>query len=195
MKKLTLLALVLFWVSGANAFDPVNKGEKVPDFTAIDENGNEWTLSAQRANYIILYFYPAAFTGGCTRQACSYRDHDTDFRKLNAEVIGISGDEQENLKQFKQHHNLNFTLLSDPDGKIAGLFGVPTREGKTIEQEVDGNMLQLTRGVTTSRWTFVVDGSKGRLIYRDEDVAAATDPESVLQFITTHNERKSCVLR
>lgn len=195
MKKLTLLALMLLMVCGANAIEPVNKGDKVPDFTATDENGNEWTLSGQRANYIILYFYPAAFTGGCTQQACSYRDHDPDFSKLNAEVIGISGDEHENLKQFKQHHNLNFTLLSDPDGKIAEIFGVPTSDGKTIEKEVDGNTLQLTRGVTTSRWTFVVDGTKERLIYKDVDVSAATDPEVVLKFIRTHNERKSCVIR
>ena len=192
---MTFLAFMLLLAIAAHAFEPVEKGDKVPDFTAMDENGNEWTLSRQRAQYIVVYFYPAAFTGGCTKQACSYRDHDADFDKLGASIVGISGDEHENLKQFKEFHNLNFTLLSDPDGSIAEIFGVPTRDGGTIEREIDGNMMQLARGVTTSRWTFVVDGNKGRLLYKDEEVAAATDPETVLKFITTHNARKSCVIR
>ena len=93
----------------------------------------------------------------------------------------------------KRTLNLNFSLLSDPDGKIAEIFGVPTRDGATIEKEIDGNTLALTRGITTSRWTFVIDGNKGRLIYKDDEVTAATDPESVLKFIATHNNRKTCV--
>jgi peroxiredoxin Q/BCP len=195
MKKLAFLSLTTLISLGTFALEPVDKGDKVPDFTATDENGNAWKLSDQRANYLVFYFYPAAFTGGCTKQACSYRDHDPDFSRLNAQVIGISGDEHENLKAFKAHHNLNFKLLSDPDGMVAEIFGVPTRDGNTIEKEVGGSTLQLTRGVTTSRRTFVVDGNKGRLIYKDDDVSAATDPETVLRFINTHNNRKSCVIR
>jgi thioredoxin-dependent peroxiredoxin len=195
MKKLSILAAILLIALSANALEPINNGDRVPDFSAIDENGDTWKLSDQRANYIVFYFYPAAFTGGCTQQACSYRDHDSDFNRLGAEVVGISGDEHENLKQFKESHNLNFTLLSDTDGKIAEMLGVPTKDGGTIEKEVDGKTLELTRGVTTSRWTYIVDGNKSRLIYKDETVTAATDPEDVLKFITTHNERKSCVIR
>jgi peroxiredoxin Q/BCP len=179
---------------GLLSFMPVEPGDTVPDFSATDENGNTWTLSRQRANYLVIYFYPAAFTGGCTAQACSYRDHDAEFRKLRASVIGISGDEVSNLEQFKKVNNLNFTLLSDHDGKIAEIFGVPVYEGTTIEKEVGGQTLQLTRGVTTSRWTFVVDVN-GKLIYKDQEVSAATDPEKVLKFIATHDERKSCVPR
>ena len=94
-------------------------------------------------------------------------------------------------KHFKAFHNLNFTLLSDADGKIAELFGVPIRDGATIEKEVDGKTLQLSRGVTTSRWTYVVDRN-GKLVYKDDDVQASTDPEVVLKALTTHNGRKSC---
>ena len=151
-------------------------------------------MSDQHADYLVIYFYPAAFTGGCTKQACSYRDNDAAFKLLNAQVIGVSGDEYENLQKFKEFHNLNFTLLSDVDGKIAELFGVPTREGNTIEKEVDGKTLQLTRGVTTSRWTYVVDRN-GKLVYKDEDVQAATDYEAVLKEIKTHNDRKTCQSR
>ncbi len=65
------------------------------------------------------------------------------------------------------------------------------REGSTIEKEVNGQILQLTKGVTTSRWTYVVDRN-GKLVYKDTEVQAATDPETVLKEITTHNSRKSC---
>jgi len=194
MKKLFFFIPVLLITLNIYALSPLEKGDKIPSFSAIDENGDTWELSDQRADYLVIYFYPAAFTGGCTKQACSYRDHDKAFGKLNAQVIGVSGDEHENLQKFKEFHNLNFTLLSDADGKIAELFGVPTREGSTIEKEVDGETLQLSRGVTTSRWTYVVDGN-GKLVYKDDDVQAATDPEDVLKALSTHNERKSCMQR
>lgn len=194
MKRTAFVVPTLLFAFNIFASAPLEKGDKVPDFSAIDENGNTWKLSDQRADYLVIYFYPAAFTGGCTRQACSYRDHQPAFNMLNAEVIGVSGDEQQNLKAFKDFHNLNFTLLSDTDGKIAGLFGVPATEGRTIEKEVDGKTLQLTRGVTTSRWTYVIDGN-GRLVYKDEDVQADTDPEAVLKALKTHSERKTCTPR
>jgi len=119
MKKLSFSIPVLLITLNIYALAPLEKGDKVPDFSAIDENGNTWKLSDQRADYLVIYFYPAAFTGGCTKQACSYRDHDPAFKLLNAQVIGVSGDEQENLQKFKAYHSLNFTLLSDADGKIA----------------------------------------------------------------------------
>jgi peroxiredoxin Q/BCP len=191
MKKTTVIIPILLLSFNIYAVSPLEKGDKVPDFSAIDENGETWKLSDQRADYFVIYFYPAAFTGGCTTQACSYRDHGTAFKLLNAQVIGVSGDEYENLQKFKEVHNLNFTLLSDNDGKIAELFGVPTREGSTIEKEINGQIMQLTKGVTTSRWTYVVDRN-GKLVYKDTEVKAATDPETVLKEITTHNSRKSC---
>ncbi len=194
MKKLFWFIPVLLLTLNIYALSPLEKGDRVPNFSATDENGNVWELADQRADYLVIYFYPAAFTGGCTKQACSYRDHNLAFGEINAKIIGVSGDDQKNLKAFKEFHNLNFTLLSDADGKIAELFGVPTREGTTIEKEVDGKTLQLSRGVTTSRWTYVVDGN-GRLVYKDEDVQAATDPEVVLKALTTHKQRKSCVQR
>jgi peroxiredoxin Q/BCP len=191
MKKPAFILPLLLVTTSIFASYPQEKGDKVPNFSAADENGEKWELSDQRADYLVIYFYPAAFTGGCTKQACSYRDHLTEFRLLNAQVIGVSGDEYENLAKFKEFHNLNFTLLSDDEGKIAELFGVPFNEGRTIEKDVDGQLLQLTRGVTTSRWTYVVD-SNSRLIYKDDEVQAATDPESVLKEIKTHNDRKTC---
>ena len=97
MKKLAIFSLVSFVSLASFSFAPIDKGDKVPDFTASNENGDLWQLSDQRAAYLVIYFYPAAFTGGCTQQACSYRDHESDFSRLNAKVIGVSGDEYENL--------------------------------------------------------------------------------------------------
>ncbi len=194
MKRFVILPITLLLGSAVFAAGSLKTGDRVPDFSATDENGQTWTLSGQRSNYVVVYFYPAAFTGGCTRQACSYRDHNEEFTKLKATVVGVSGDEYANLEKFKSHHNLNFTLLSDPDGKIAEIFGVPTRDGSTFETEVDGETLQLNRGVTAARWTFVIDAN-GKLIYKDSEVSAATDPEKVLKFLSTHDSRKSCTPR
>jgi peroxiredoxin Q/BCP len=185
------LPVLLALITG---FTTIEKGDRVPDFTAVDENGKPWKLSDHRAAYLVVYFYPAAFTGGCTSQACSYRDYNEAYSKLNAKIVGISGDEHQNLASFKEHHGLNFTLLSDPDGRIAELFGVPTRDGGSIEKAIGGQELVLNRGVTTSRWTFVMDVN-GKLIYKAENVSASTDPETVLDFIKTHDSRKSCMPR
>jgi peroxiredoxin Q/BCP len=172
----------------------IDIGDSVPDFTVKDEQGKEWKLSDHyRHDYIVLYFYPAAFTGGCTKQACSYRDQGDNFKELNAMVAGVSGDDFENLTLFKEHHSLNFTLLSDPDGRVAEIFGIPIREGGSIEREIEGESLTLDRGVTTSRWTVVVDG-RGKLIYRDNNVNASEDSQTVLDFLKEHKSRKSCVV-
>ena len=102
MKKLAIFSLVSFISLATFSLAPIEKGDKVPDFTASDENGDLWQLSDQRTAYLVIYFYPAAFTGGCTAQACSYRDHESDFSKLNAKVIGVSGDDYENNDRAKK---------------------------------------------------------------------------------------------
>ena len=157
-------------------------GDKMPHFKAVADNGETWKSNdvIGRKN-LVVYFYPAAMTGGCTKQACAYRDTKEDLSSVDAEVIGISGDRVNNLELFKRAHNLNFTLLSDPDGEIARLFGVPTRKGeRSIEKEVDGTLHTLTRGLTTSRWTFIID-KEGKVIYRSTDVNVAEDSQAVLE--------------
>jgi len=166
-------------------------GDKAPDFEAIDDQGKAWKLSDQRSDYLIIYFYPAAFTSGCTKQACSYRDQETAFKLLETEIIGISGDTWENLSKFKEHHNLNFTLLSDKDGSIAGKFGVPVTDGGTFEAEVNGSPLSLERGITSERWTFVID-INGKIIYKENRVNVENDSGTVLKYIFTYNQRRSC---
>ncbi len=133
-------------------------GDKAPLFEAFDEDGKLWKSADYTGKKIlVVYFYPAAMTGGCTKQACSFRDDKSTLEELDVEVIGISGDDPANLKFFRKAHDLNFTLLADPDGKVAKKFGVPIRDGGSIKRIIDGNEITLTRGVTTARWTFLID--------------------------------------
>jgi peroxiredoxin Q/BCP len=125
-------------------------------------------------------------TGGCTAQACSYRDDHAKLEEAGTIVVGISGDEVSNLKHFKEANNLNFTLLSDKDGSVARQFGVPLGEGGSIEQEIDGQTLQLDRGVTASRWTFIAD-KDGEIRYINRSVDAANDSKNVLEVIAELN--------
>lgn len=170
---------------------PLKFGDRVPDFEALDDHGTVWKLSEQRYDYLVIYFYPGAFMEECTKQACTYRDHETGFKLLKTQIIGISGDTWENLARFKEQHNLNFTLLSDKDGRIATLFGVPVTEGGTIETEVKGNTLSIKRGVTTARQTIVLDVN-GKIIHREDKAEPENDSETVLKYIFTYNQRRSC---
>jgi peroxiredoxin Q/BCP len=78
---------------------------------------------------VVLYFYPKDDTLGCTKEVCAFRDNFEDFRKLNAEVIGISSDSVESHRAFLKRHDLPFTLLSDEEGNVRKLYGVPTTLG------------------------------------------------------------------
>lgn len=100
-------------------------GDKVPDFSAKDSNGNDFdSTSIVGKKPVVFYFYPKDNTPGCTAQACSFRDQYEDFKDLGAEVIGVSSDSVESHKKFAKRHHLPFILLSDNDKKIRNLFGV-----------------------------------------------------------------------
>ena len=158
-------------------------GDKVPLFKATADDGSIWDIrDFIGKNYIVVYFYPAAMTGGCTKEACSYRDHLDSLKSANAIVVGISGDKIGNLKLFREAENLNFPLLSDEKGEIAHTFGVPVSEGGSIKRTVGGSEYELVRGVTAKRWTFIV-GKDGKIIYKDEAVDAEKDSEAVLAFL------------
>jgi len=98
-------------------------GDKAPDFTLLDQGGEQLTLSSLRGETIVLYFYPRADTPGCTTQACGIRDRGPDYEAAGVRVIGISPDEPGALKKFAAKHDLGFTLLSDPDHAVANAYG------------------------------------------------------------------------
>jgi peroxiredoxin Q/BCP len=184
--KRTFILTAIGILAALAASAQVELGEKVPNFTATDQEGSKWVLKKQvkSADYLVIYFYPAAFTGGCTKQACAYRDQKGELGEVGAQVVGVSGDKPETLELFALEHGLNFTLLSDEAGEIAALFDVPVNDGGTINREIKGQSLDLERGSTIQRWTFILD-NKGVLIYRDTEVDAEQDSNKVLEFLSS----------
>jgi peroxiredoxin Q/BCP len=159
-------------------------GDRVPRFKATADDGSTWDINKFIGkDYIVIYFFPGAMTSGCTKQACSYRDHQDDLASADAIVVGISGDAIGNLKLFKQAESLNFPLLSDEKGIIAKSFGVPVGEGASIKRTVGGIEHELVRDITIKRWTFIA-GKDGKIIYKNEAVNAEMDSEEVLNFLS-----------
>src|SRR5437870_11226460 len=110
-------------------------GDTAPDFTLPDADGNEVSLSAQRGSKVIIYFYPAAMTPGCTKQACDFRDNLREFGTSGFAVIGISPDKPEKLAKFRDAEALTFPLLSDPSRSVLeayGAYGEKMMYGKKV---------------------------------------------------------------
>ena len=101
----------------------IKAGRRAPAFTLKDHDGNIVKLAELKGKPVVLYFYPKADTPGCTTQACGVRDHADDYKKAGAVVLGVSPDEPEKLAKFREKFGLNFTLLADPDHKIAKKYG------------------------------------------------------------------------
>jgi peroxiredoxin Q/BCP len=110
-------------------------GDKAPDFALLDADGNTVTLSGLRGSKVVVYFYPAAMTPGCTKQACDFRDSLASLGAAGYTVLGISPDMPEKLAKFRERDAVNFPLLSDPDRSTLatyGAFGEKTMYGKTV---------------------------------------------------------------
>ena len=121
-------------------------GDTAPAFSLADADGNTVSLADYRGRKVIVYFYPAASTPGCTKEACDFRDNLRDLNDAGLDVVGISPDKPAKLAKFRDAQALTFPLLSDPDRKVLtawGAFGEKTMYGKTVQ------------GVIRS--TFVVD--------------------------------------
>ncbi|KAJ8750931.1 hypothetical protein K2173_016112 [Erythroxylum novogranatense] len=104
----------------------VNKGQAPPSFTLKDQDGRTVSLSKFQGKPVVVYFYPADETPGCTKQACAFRDSYEKFKKAGAEVVGISGDDPSSHKAFAKKYKLPFTLLSDEGNKVRKDWGVPS---------------------------------------------------------------------
>jgi len=121
-------------------------GDNAPDFTLSDDTGAQVSLSDFRGKKVIVYFYPAAMTAGCTKQACDFSDNIASLRGAGYEVLGISPDKPEKLAKFREKESLGITLLSDADKSVMAdwaTYGEKQLYGKTVQ------------GVIRS--TFVVD--------------------------------------
>lgn len=186
MRGLSVLGC-LFIVSATALGDALevtlNEGDKAPSFQAQTAGGETWRSEDHVGKrVVVVYFYPADLTSGCTRQACAFRDHMKELEEADVEVVGVSGDSARNHQLFARVNSLNFPLLSDEEGKVAGAFGVPVREGDTITRMVDGVERTLTRGITASRWTFII-GKDGTVLRKNTTVDAAQDCRNVLEIV------------
>lgn len=130
----------------------VREGEEAPDFTLQADDGKEVSLSDYRGKKVVLYFYPKDGTPGCTREAIEFKEMAKEFERESAVILGVSKDSIKSHEKFKQKHDLPFTLLSDPEGKVLDLYGVWKKKslyGRTF--------------MGTERTTFLVD-EKGIVI-------------------------------
>jgi thioredoxin-dependent peroxiredoxin len=131
-------------------------GDQAPDFTLADADGGQVSLSALRGQRVIIYFYPAAMTPGCTKQACDFRDSRQDLSDAGITVFGISPDSLAKLAKFRDRDGLTFPLLSDPDKtvlKAYGAYGEKMLYGKK------------TVGVIRSTFVIAPDGTIERAYY------------------------------
>ena len=120
----------------------MNRGDVVGDFELLDETGRPRTLSGLlEQGPVVLFFYPAAMSGGCTIEACHFRDVAAELRAVGAQPVGVSHDSVEKQARFATRHTLGYPLLSDPDGTVRGQFGV--------KRDIGFNR--------TKRVTFVID--------------------------------------
>ncbi len=111
----------------ATASDVQMEGNPAPEFELPDQDGQLHSLEDYRDQWVVLYFYPKDETPGCTAEACAFRDNIFAFRKLNAQILGVSLDDVESHKAFADNHGLPFPLLADADGVAADAYRVKTR--------------------------------------------------------------------
>jgi peroxiredoxin Q/BCP len=146
----------------------IDAGEKAPDFTLPNQDGEQVSLSDFAGRTVVLYFYPKADTPGCTTQACGIRDHAADYDDAGAVVIGVSPDPVAAIKKFHAGQSLNFTLLADEDHAVCDTYGVwveKNRYGKTYWG--------------AQRSTFIIDG-EGTVVHVIPQASPKTHDDEVL---------------
>jgi peroxiredoxin Q/BCP len=119
-------------------------GDTAPAFSLPDADGNTVSLSDYRGRKVFVYFYPAASTPGCTKQACDFRDNLAELNDAGLDVVGISPDKPEKLAKFRDKEGLTFPLLSDPDRSVLtawGAYGEKTMYGKTVQGVIRSTFL------------------------------------------------------
>ncbi|MFV0461811.1 MAG: thioredoxin-dependent thiol peroxidase [Nostocoides sp.] len=130
-------------------------GTPAPDFTLLDDTAGEVSLRDFRGRNVIVYFYPAAMTPGCTTQACDFSDSLESFTAQGYAVVGISPDKPDKLAKFRAKEHLTVTLLSDPDKGVLtawGAFGEKKLYGKTVQGVIRSTIVVDGSGIITHAW-------------------------------------------
>jgi thioredoxin-dependent peroxiredoxin len=165
LTRLLLLLPAMFLFNPASA-EPLKVGDKAPVVSAVTDAGTTLNLGDmyQKHDYVVIWFYPKALTGGCTKQGCSLRDANEElWGKYRAAVIGVSTDSVEKQKEFKETNNFPFPLLADTDKAVVKAFGQSAM-------------------LFASRECYVIKG--GKIVYKDTGVTAK-QAENVLAFLAS----------
>ena len=147
-------------------------GDRPPPFTLTDAQGKRVSLTDFAGRHVVLYFYPADDTPGCTKEACGFRDAWDDLRKLGVEVLGVSGNDAESHRRFATKYRLPFTLLSDPGHDVMrayGAYGEKMLYGRKVVGVIRSTLWIGPDGRVRRHWARVAN--------------AATHPDKVLEAI------------
>ena len=143
-------------------------GDKAPAFSLPDADGNTVKLSDYKGRRVIVYFYPAASTPGCTKQACDFRDSRSELNGAGLDVIGISPDKPAKLAKFRDEQKLTFPLLSDPDREVLtawGAYGEKTMYGKQVTGVIRSTFIVDEKGTVAKAWYSVkADGHAAKVL-------------------------------
>ena len=148
--------------------DWIELGQTAPDFTLKNDAGQDVKLSSLRGKPVVLYFYPADDTPGCTTEACAFRDSRSAWSGVGAQVYGISPDDVDSHAKFSKKFDLNFPLLADPDHQVAELYGAWREKnmyGKVTTGIVRSTFILDAMGKVAQRWKSVkVEGHDLKVI-------------------------------
>ena len=147
----------------------LKEGDKAPDFTSTDQDGNKVKLSDYKGKRVVLYFYPKDDTPGCTKEACSFRDADQTFNAKGIKVFGVSTDDEKSHQKFISKFQLPFDLIADTDKKIVEIYGV------WGEKSMYGK-----KYMGTFRKTFLIDEA-GKIAHIFDKVNVAEHADEVLK--------------
>ncbi|GAA4779095.1 thioredoxin-dependent thiol peroxidase [Actinomycetospora chlora] len=143
-------------------------GQPAPDFSLTSDRGETVSLAGLRGHRVLVYFYPAAGTPGCTKEACDFRDNLATFNDADVTVLGISPDKPEKLAKFRDKEGLTFPLLSDPDKAVMqawGAWGEKTMYGKTTTGVIRSTFLVDAEGtIEEAQYGVKATGHVGRLL-------------------------------
>jgi peroxiredoxin Q/BCP len=145
----------------------VAPGDAAPDFTLSDHCGSRVSLADFSGGRLLVYFYPRAFTPGCTTESCDFRDRHEAFAAAGYRIVGISPDPVEDLARFRDEHGLPFPLLSDPDHRVAaayGAWGLKKQYGREFEGMIRSTFAIGPDGTVEKAWRNVrAKGHAGRV--------------------------------
>ena len=153
---------------------PLRKGDPAPEFSGTTTDGSPVSLKDYRGRKLVMYFYPMDDTPGCTKQACSLRDHNQEIKAKGAEILGVSTQGEESHQKFTKKYNLNFPLLADTDGAVGRAYGTLGGGGLVSKLKSAAGM--------ADRVTFIVD-ENGRIAHVISKPDVANHAEEVLALI------------